>query len=117
MAGPLVGDPCKNWLPARIGGWPGTATGGQIYVVHISHTHPLKELIQTQRIYLLGKNLQTLSHFSAKICNIYPYSKKIIEFCAKLDEFCFRNFANISKMLKNPEFLEFSSKMNNVAGL
>ena len=54
--GPLLGDPCKNWLPARIGGLPGTATGGQIHVVHISHTHPPKELIQALRKYLLGKN-------------------------------------------------------------
>ena len=53
----LVLDPCKNWLPARIGGWPGTATGGQIHVVHISHTHPPKEIIQALRKYLLGKNL------------------------------------------------------------
>ena len=53
--GTLSGDPCKNWLPARIGGWPGTATGGQIHVVHISHTHPPKELIQALRKYLLGK--------------------------------------------------------------
>ena len=45
----------KNRLPARIRGWAGTATGGHIHVVHISHTHPPKELIQTQRIYLLGK--------------------------------------------------------------
>ena len=53
--GTLLGDPCKNWLPARIGGWPGTATGGQIHVVHISNTHPPKELIQALRKYLLGK--------------------------------------------------------------
>ena len=53
--GTLVLDPCKNWLPARIGGWPGTATGGQIHVVHISHTHPPKEIIQALRQYLLGK--------------------------------------------------------------
>ena len=51
----LLGDPCKNCLPARIGGWPGTATGGQIHVVHISHTHPPKEIIQALRKYLLGK--------------------------------------------------------------
>ena len=59
VGGPLLGDPCKNWLPARIGGWPGTATGGQIHVVHISHTHPPKELIQALRKYLLGKNQKT----------------------------------------------------------
>ena len=52
----LVGDLCKNRLPAGIRGWAGTATGGQIHVVHISHTHPPKELIQTLRKYLLGKN-------------------------------------------------------------
>ena len=52
-----MGDPCKNWLPARIGGWPGTATGGQIHVVHISHTHPPKELIQALRKYLLVKKI------------------------------------------------------------
>ena len=63
----LLGDPCKNWLPARIGGWPGTATGGQIHVVHISHTHPPKELIQALRKYLLGKS----EHFFAnKIANM-----------------------------------------------
>ena len=60
VAGPCRGtlllDPCKNGLPARIGGWPGTATGGQIHVVHISHTHPPKEIIQALRKYLLGKN-------------------------------------------------------------
>ena len=54
-AGPLVGDPCKNRVRAGIGGWPGTATGGQIHVVHISHTHPPKEIIQALRKYLLGK--------------------------------------------------------------
>ena len=59
--GTLVGDPCKNCLPARIGGWPGTATGGQIHVVHISHTHPPKEIIQALRKYLLGKNLDGTS--------------------------------------------------------
>ena len=51
----LSGDLCKNRLPARIRGWAGTATGGQIHVVHISHTHPPKELIQALRKYLLGK--------------------------------------------------------------
>ena len=29
--------------------------GRHIHVVHISHTHPPKELIPTQRIHLLGK--------------------------------------------------------------
>ena len=56
-AGPLVLDPCKNRVRAGIGGWPGTATGGQIHVVHISHTHPPKELIQALRKYLLGKKV------------------------------------------------------------
>ena len=42
----VSGDPCKNRVRAGIGGWPGTATGGQIHVVHISHTHPPKEIIQ-----------------------------------------------------------------------
>ena len=55
VAGPLLGDPCKNRVRAGIGGWPGTATGGQIHVVHISHTHPTKEIIQALRKYLLGK--------------------------------------------------------------
>ena len=55
VAGPLLGDPCKNRVRAGIGGWPGTATGGQIHVVHISHTHPPKEIIQALRKYLLGK--------------------------------------------------------------
>ena len=54
-AGPLWLDPCKNRVRAGIGGWPGTATGGQIHVVHISHTHPPKEIIQALRKYLLGK--------------------------------------------------------------
>ena len=53
--GPLSLDPCKNRVRAGIGGWPGTATGGQIHVVHISHTHPPKEIIQALRKYLLGK--------------------------------------------------------------
>ena len=53
---PHVGGPCKNRVRAGIGGWPGTATGGQIHVVHISHTHPPKEIIQALRKYLLGKN-------------------------------------------------------------
>ena len=52
----VLGDPCKNRVRAGIGGWPGTATGGQIHVVHISHTHPPKEIIQALRKYLLGKN-------------------------------------------------------------
>ena len=30
-------------------------TGRHIHIVHISHTHPPKELIQTLRKYLLGK--------------------------------------------------------------
>ena len=63
VAGLLLGDPgggpCKNRVRAGIGGSPGTATGGQIHVVHISHTHPPKEIIQALRKYLLGKkNLQ-----------------------------------------------------------
>ena len=56
MSGLMAGLIRKNRLPARIRGWAGTATGRHIHVVHISHTHPPKELIQTQRIYLLGKN-------------------------------------------------------------
>ena len=56
VAGPLLLDPCKNRVRAGIGGWPGTATGGQIHVVHISHTHPPKEIIQALRKYLLGKS-------------------------------------------------------------
>ena len=51
------GGPCKNRVRAGIGGSPGTATGGQIHVVHISHTHPPKEIIQALRKYLLGKNV------------------------------------------------------------
>ena len=57
VGGPLWGDPCKNRVRAGIGGWPGTATGGQIHVVHISHTHPPKEIIQALRKYLLGKKI------------------------------------------------------------
>ena len=60
VAGALVGDPCKNRVRAGIGGWPGTATGGQIHVVHISHTHPPKEIIQALRKYLLGKKKPTI---------------------------------------------------------
>ena len=48
--GTFVGGPCKNRVRAGIGGSPGTATGGQIHVVHISHTHPPKEIIQALRI-------------------------------------------------------------------
>ena len=55
VGGPLSLDFCKNRVRAGIGGWPGTATGGQIHVVHISHTHPPKEIIQALRKYLLGK--------------------------------------------------------------
>ena len=58
--GTLWGDPRKNRLPARIRSWAGTATGGQIHVVHISHTHPPKELMQTLRKYLLGKKVTTV---------------------------------------------------------
>ena len=50
-----MGDPRKNRLPAGIRGWVGTATGGHIHVVHISHTYPPKELIQALRKYLFGK--------------------------------------------------------------
>ena len=57
--GTLLGDLCKNRLPAGIRGWAGTATGGHIHVAHISHTHPPKELIQALRKYLLGKNIQS----------------------------------------------------------
>ena len=57
VAGLLSLDFCKNRVRAGIGGWPGTATGGQIHVVHISHTHPPKEIIQALRKYLLGKNV------------------------------------------------------------
>ena len=55
VGGLLWLDFCKNRVRAGIGGWPGTATGGQIHVVHISHTHPPKEIIQALRKYLLGK--------------------------------------------------------------
>ena len=47
----------QNRLPAGIRGWVGTATGGHIHVVHISHTHPPKELIQALRKDLLGKKI------------------------------------------------------------
>ena len=71
--GTLLGDPCKNGLPARIGGWPGTATGGQIHVVHISHTHPPKEIIQALRKYLLGKKLLHVD----PICNPVHINKAV----------------------------------------
>ena len=61
LSGTFVGGPCKNRVRAGIGGSPGTATGGQIHVVHISHTHPPKEIIQALRKYLLGKNYAFLS--------------------------------------------------------
>ena len=35
--------------------FPLDCIGGQIHVVHISHTHPPKEIIQALRKYLLGK--------------------------------------------------------------
>ena len=40
------------------------------------------------------KNPQIVSHFSAKFCEIYPFSKKIIEFCTEFDEILseFRNY-------------------------
>ena len=59
---PMSGDFCKNRVRAGIGGWPGTATGGQIHVVHISHTHPPKEIIQALRKYLLGKKKNEKEH-------------------------------------------------------
>ena len=74
VGGPLLLDPCKNWLPARIGGWPGTATGGQIHVVHISHTHPPKELIQALRKYLLGKMSNNSRSQLDEIC-LFLHSK------------------------------------------
>ena len=55
---PMSLDFCKNRVRAGIGGWPGTATGGQIHVVHISHTHPPKELIQTQRSIFWEKTIK-----------------------------------------------------------
>jgi len=67
---PMLGDPCKTRVRAGIGGSPGTATGGQIHVVHISHTHPPKEIIQALRKYLLGKifeqpySLSSYSHIA-----------------------------------------------------
>ena len=59
-------DLCKNRLPARIRGWAGTATEEQIHVVHISHTHPPKEIIQALRKYLLGKIKQILMQIYLK---------------------------------------------------
>ena len=64
--GPPGGGPCKNRVRAGIGGSPGTATGGQIHVVHISHTHPPKELIQALRKYLLGKKKHAEKRFLHK---------------------------------------------------
>ena len=74
--GTLLGDPCKNWVRARIGGWPGTATGGQIHVVHISHTHPPKEIIQALRKYLLGKKQLRIFH---RYIIIFAYMCKKID--------------------------------------
>ena len=79
---PLSLDFCKNRVRAGIGGWPGTATGGQIHVVHISHTHPPKELIQALRKYLLGKktlpsnvinNIKNRSAFALSVINYKPW--------------------------------------------
>ena len=67
MLGLMLGLIRKNRLPARIRGWAGTATGRHIHVVHISHTHPPKELIQTQRICLLGKKVFLFSLSEASI--------------------------------------------------
>ena len=79
VAGPCWGtlglDLCKNRLPARIRGCAGTATGGHIHVVHISHTHPPKELIQTLRKYLLGKNRRRQKDGLKKGCQILPNDK------------------------------------------
>ena len=77
--GTLWLDPCKNWLPARIGGWPGTATGGQIHVVHISHTHPPKEIIQALRKYLLGKKKREADFCPARSAGfLNPLTRKIV---------------------------------------
>ena len=75
--GTLWGDLRKNRLPARIRGWAGTATGGHIHVVHISHTHPPKELIQTLRKYLLGKNIE-LDHTDGKHCRKHIFCMKML---------------------------------------
>ena len=71
----------KNRLPARIRGWAGTATGRHIHVVHISHTHPPKELIQTQRIYLLGKKCYAVLHRRG-----YKPSQRQEVSCTKADD-------------------------------
>ena len=75
-APPLSGDFlwldfCKNRVRAGIGGSPGTATGGQIHVVHISHTHPPKEIIQALRKYLLGKKEKTCCRPSFSCVNYF----------------------------------------------
>ena len=72
-------DFCKNRLPAGIRGWAGTATGGHIHVVHISHTDPPKELIQALRKYLLGKKAQKASNHQRKATihiRLRKYAKK-----------------------------------------
>ena len=78
VGGPLSGDPCKNMVRAGIGGWPGTATGGQIHVVHISHTHPPKEIIQALRKYLLGKNQQNLAELANNLTKLAKQNRKLI---------------------------------------
>ena len=88
VAGPLLLDPCKNWLPARIGGWPGTATGGQIHVVHISHTHPPKEIIQALRKYLLGKNLREVKNQCSLQRNLIKFDGTISAESRRIKEFC-----------------------------
>ena len=91
VAGPLVLDPCKNRVRAGIGGWPGTATGGQIHVVHISHTHPPKEIIQALRKYLLGKNRENKERLCrrylvsfAQLCNLNFLNQNLPRFWPKI---------------------------------
>ena len=64
----MLGDFCKTRVRAGIGGSPGTATGGQIHVVHISHTHPPKEIIQALRKYLLGKKPKEYIFWASVVC-------------------------------------------------
>ena len=72
---PMSLDFCKNRVRAGIGGWPGTATGGQIHVVHISHTHPPKEIIQALRKYLLGKEKHARVDLHCTFCHVILCSR------------------------------------------
>ena len=57
---------------------------------------------------------QTFSHFSVMFARFTHFRKMFSEFCSEFDEILseFRKYLIFLKMLKNPEFFEFSSKMH-----